>query len=101
MPTMPTSLPGMVAGFASTSVFPQLEAVRAGVGIGLLPAFLAERAGLRRLLAGDIDVRLPFTLAVRRDAVGHPAVLAVRAALQQEVTDRRTELLPGPDAPPP
>ncbi|MGP3920198.1 LysR family transcriptional regulator [Nonomuraea sp. 10N515B] len=87
-------LPGMTAAFASTNIFAQLEATRVGAGIGLLPAFLAEKAPLHRLLADEIDVRLPFTLAVRREDAAHPPISAVRAALQHEVTTRRHELLP-------
>ncbi|MFD0276390.1 LysR family transcriptional regulator [Kitasatospora sp. NPDC127111] len=86
-------LPGVTPAFSSTNVFAQLEATRLGAGIGVLPAFLAGRAGLRRLLAGEVDIRLPITLAVRREAVTHPAVRAVREALHQEVADRSAELL--------
>ncbi|MFE6739685.1 LysR family transcriptional regulator [Streptomyces tubercidicus] len=49
---------------------------------------------LRRLLPDEVDIRLPITLAVRREAVTHPAVRAVRDALHQEVVDRAAELLP-------
>ncbi|GGU69395.1 hypothetical protein ACIG0C_05475 [Kitasatospora aureofaciens] len=71
------------------------EATRLGAGIGVLPAFLTGRAGLRRLLADEVDIRLPITLAVRREAVTHPAVRAVRDTLHREVAERRAELLPG------
>ncbi|MBD0689139.1 LysR family transcriptional regulator [Streptomyces sp. CBMA123] len=87
-------LPGVTPAFSSTNVFAQLEATRLGAGIGVLPAFLAERAGLRRLLAEEVDIRLPITLAVRREAVTRPAVRAVRDALHREVADRAAELLP-------
>lgn len=88
-------LPGASSAFSSTNVFAQLEATRQGVGIGVLPAFLAQDPQLRRLLSEEIDIRLPITLALRREAVTHPAVRAVRAALRQEVAARATELLPG------
>ncbi|SDY18381.1 DNA-binding transcriptional regulator, LysR family [Saccharopolyspora shandongensis] len=87
-------LPGFTPAFSSTNVFAQLEATRLGAGIGVLPAFLAHRAQLRRLLANEVDIRLPITLAVRREAATHPAVRAVRDALRQEVADRTAELLP-------
>lgn len=87
-------LPGAAPAFSSTNVFAQVEATRLGAGIGVLPAFLAGRAELRRLLSDEVDIRLPITLAVRREAVTHPAVRAVRAALRQEVADRAAELLP-------
>ncbi|MGW1785832.1 LysR family transcriptional regulator [Streptomyces sp. NPDC002143] len=87
-------LPGTTPAFSSTNVFAQLEATRQGAGIGVLPAFLARRTPLRRLLADQIDIRLPITIAVRRDAVSHPAVRVLWAALRHEVADRAAELLP-------
>ncbi|MFB6887830.1 LysR family transcriptional regulator [Kitasatospora sp. NPDC056327] len=87
-------LPGVTPAFSSTNVFAQVEATRLGAGIGVLPAFLAERAGLRRLLPEEVDIRLPITLAVRREAVTEPAVRAVRDALHREVADRSGDLLP-------
>ncbi|MFF7345155.1 LysR family transcriptional regulator [Streptomyces antimycoticus] len=86
-------LPGATPAFSSTNVFAQLEATRLGAGIGVLPAFLARREPLRRLLADEVDIRLPITLAMRREAVTHPAVGAVRDALRREVADRTAELL--------
>ncbi|MFZ3599388.1 LysR family transcriptional regulator [Streptomyces sp. BH104] len=87
-------LPGATPAFSSTNVFAQVEATRQGAGIGVLPAFLARRAQLRRLLAHKVDIRLPITLAVRREAVTHPAVRVVRDALRDEVSERGSELLP-------
>lgn len=87
-------LPGMTPAFSSTNVFAQLEATQQGAGIGVLPAFLAQRTQLRRLLADEIDIRLPITLAVRREAVSHPAVRALWAALRHEVAERSAELIP-------
>ncbi|WP_199821136.1 LysR family transcriptional regulator [Streptomyces fulvoviolaceus] len=87
-------LPGMTPAFSSTNVFAQLEATQQGVGIGVLPAFLTQRTRLRRLLPDEIDIRLPITLAVRREAVTHAAVRALWAALRQEVAERADELLP-------
>ncbi|MFJ9714031.1 LysR family transcriptional regulator [Streptomyces sp. NPDC101234] len=86
-------LPGVTPAFSSTNVFAQLEATCLGTGIGVLPAFLAHRTQLRRLLADEVDIRLPITLAMRREAVTSAAVQAVRNALRQEVTDRSAELL--------
>ncbi|MFJ5035054.1 LysR substrate-binding domain-containing protein [Streptomyces sp. NPDC088560] len=86
-------LPGMTPAFSSTNVFAQLEATRQGAGIGVLPAFLAQRTQLHRLLADEIDIRLPLTLAIRREAVTHPAVCALWTALRQEVVERATEVI--------
>ncbi|GAA2597528.1 LysR family transcriptional regulator [Streptomyces axinellae] len=87
-------LPGLTPAFTSTNVFAQVEATRLGAGIGVLPAFLAHRAQLQRLLPDEVDIRLPITLAVRREAVTQAAVRAVRDALHHEVTERAADLLP-------
>jgi DNA-binding transcriptional LysR family regulator len=88
-------LPGVTARFASTNIFAQLEAARVGAGIGLLPRYLAHRAPELRAveIEGVSPLRLAFTLAARRDSVSRPAVLAVRAAIHEEVRLRPEELL--------
>lgn len=88
-------LEGMSLGFGSTNVFAQLEATRAGAGIGLLHAFMGEgAAGLEPVLPQAIDFRLPFMLSQRPDSPAIDAVAIVRDALQREVAERRNELLP-------
>lgn len=90
-------LPHSPAKLMSTSVFAQVEAVRAGGGIGLLPAFMADRhRDLRRILGTEADVRLGFSLAARRERLSSRAVQAVREAVFDEVAARRPELLPAP-----
>ena len=89
------ALEGMTLGFGSTNVFAQLEATRAGAGIGLLHAFMGEgAAGLEPVLPQAVDFRLPFMLSQRPDSPAIDAVAIVRAALQREVTERHNELLP-------
>ncbi|GAA3032451.1 LysR family transcriptional regulator [Gordonia defluvii] len=87
-------IPGLAAQFGSTSIFGQVEATRAGGGIGLLPVFVARRHGeLRRVLAEQVAVRLGFTLAARRERITNPVVEAIRAAIHDEVRDRAHELV--------
>ena len=87
-------LPGVTAQFTSTNIFAHLEATRSGGGIGVLPDFLARRyPELTRLTLG-IDMRLTFYLAARRESVSRPVVRVIRQALQDEVRERRMELLP-------
>ncbi len=87
-------LPGCTPRLTSTSVFAQIEATAAGGGIGLLPAFAAHRhPGLRRLLPDDVDARLDFAIAARRERVGGPIVGAIRAAVRAEVAARAGELI--------
>lgn len=89
------ALEGMTLGFGSTNVFAQLEATRAGAGIGLLHAFMGEgAAGLEPVLPQAVDFRLPFMLSQRPDSPAIDAVAIVRAALQREVAERQDELLP-------
>lgn len=86
-------LNGMRVGFGSTNVFAQLEAVRAGAGVGLLHAFMGERdAGLVPVLPGEVDFRLQFSLAVRRESEDVEAVTLVRDAIKAEVRARADEL---------
>lgn len=88
-------LNGMRVGFGSTNVFAQLEATRAGAGVGLLHAFMGERdPGLARVLPKQVDFRLQFSLAVRRDSAGVEAVALVREAIRSEVSVRADELVP-------
>jgi DNA-binding transcriptional LysR family regulator len=91
-------LPGVTAKFMSTNIFAHLAATRAGGGVGLLPAFMADSdPDLKRLMPDRVDARLAFTLAARRESLTNPAVQAVRTAIQTEVAGRRNELLPGAD----
>ena len=88
-------LPGITPRVMSTSVFAQVESVRCGGGIGLLPCFVADRhPELRRILRDEVAVRLGFTLSARRERSVQPAVQAIRAAIQAEVRGRVGELLP-------
>ena len=87
-------LNGMRVGFGSTNVFAQLEATRAGAGVGLLHAFMGERdPGLVAVLPKDVDFRLQFSIAVRRDSASVDAVAVVERAIRREVEVRGSELL--------
>ena len=88
-------LPGATASFMSTNIFAHVEATRAGGGIGLLPAFMAnQHPELVRLLPKEVDVHLTFSLAARRESLTNPTVRAVRDAIHAEAARRRTDLLP-------
>ncbi len=88
-------LPDMSAKFMSTNIFAHVSATVAGGGIGLLPAFMADRhANLRRVLAREVDVRVGFSLAARRESQSNPVVQAARRAIRQEVANRGDELVP-------
>lgn len=87
-------LAGATARFASTNIFAQLEAVRNGAGIGLLPKFLAVRAPELRMVSYPMPpLRLGLTLAIRRDSVCRTNVQVVRNAIHEQVRARANELV--------
>jgi DNA-binding transcriptional LysR family regulator len=62
---------GLSASLTSTSVNAQLQLIRSGAGVGILPCFIANvDVSLRRLLQSDIDIRRAFWLVVHRDMRG-------------------------------
>jgi len=87
-------LEGMHVGFGCTNVFAQLAAVKAGAGVGLLHAFMAEQDPELERVLPQVDVRLPFSLSVRRAAPLTAATSLVCDALRSEVARRADELLP-------
>jgi DNA-binding transcriptional LysR family regulator len=88
-------MPGATAKFMSTNIFAHVEATRAGGGIGVLPTFMAKPyPELIRLLPDQVDMRLTFSLATRRENLTSPTVQAVRQAIHAEVKRRRDDLLP-------
>lgn len=83
------------SSFGASSPFAQLAATRAGAGIGLLHAFVADRErDLVPVLREAISPTLEFSLARRRDSPQREALTAVTDALIEEVETRREELLP-------
>lgn len=83
------------AEFQCTSVFAQIEAVRANAGIAMLPAFMADgQDGLVRVLPGGIAQNVQFWAAARPESLRSPAVQAVVAAFLQETHRRRGQLVP-------
>jgi DNA-binding transcriptional LysR family regulator len=62
-------IPGnLSASLTSTSVNAQLQLVRSGIGIGILPCFFADSDPvLQRFLADDIHIQRAFWLVVHRD----------------------------------
>ncbi|MCQ9165904.1 MULTISPECIES: LysR family transcriptional regulator [unclassified Arthrobacter] len=83
------------AEFQATSVFAQIEAVRANAGIAMLPAFMADRQeGLVRVLPGEVSQTVQFWAAARPESLRSPAVQAVVAAFLQESRRRQAQLVP-------
>ncbi|MCJ1708485.1 LysR family transcriptional regulator [Microbacterium sp. VKM Ac-2923] len=80
-------VPQMRDGVTSTNVLVQVEATRAGAGIGMLPCFAADRHDdLVRLLPEVVSERLPYWMIVRTDSLRIPAVAALADALREQTT---------------
>lgn len=61
-------LPGLTPHLCSPSIIAQMEMVAAGAGLGILPAFMAEKSpALISLLDTDITVSRTFWLATHED----------------------------------
>jgi DNA-binding transcriptional LysR family regulator len=88
------AFPGRAPVFTSNSMQAQYEAIRAGLGIGLLPEFVARRdPSLEKI---EIDLSLPSNpvwLVYHRDLKASRRVIALRDFIRQTV-----ERLLGPEA---
>lgn len=88
-----SQLPVPATSFQSTSIFAQVEAVRAGAGIGLLPSFMVpEDSGLLPVLHAAFHRQLPIWAVARPESLRSVAVQTVVGAIRQEITDRAGEL---------
>ncbi len=86
-------VPRMRDGVTSTNVLVQVEATRAGAGIGMLPCFVADRHDdLVRLLPQLVTERLPYWMVIRADSLRIPAVAALADALREQTARSRTML---------
>jgi DNA-binding transcriptional LysR family regulator len=84
---------GLAVGFASTSVAAQVEATRRGIGVGLLPSFLAEPLDdLTPVLADTVSFELSYWLSMRQEGIDNEAIAAVRDALLSEISQRHSDL---------
>ncbi|MFE6964276.1 LysR family transcriptional regulator [Agromyces sp. NPDC057679] len=88
------AVPRMLDAVSSTNVYVHIEATRAGAGIGLLPAFLADQHDdLVRLLPEAVEVRLPYWMVIHPEALRQPLVLAYITALRARIEEVRSALL--------
>lgn len=82
------------AAFQATSLFAQLEAVRHGAGIGLLPSFMVRALpDLVPVLPKAFERKLSFWAAARPESLRSPTVQAVIKAVAGEVGRRQSELM--------
>ena len=88
-PRWSSQLPTPRTSFQATSVFAQVEAVRQGAGIGLLPNFMvAGKENFVPVLAGHFERQLPIWAVARPESLRSARVQAVISALKDEVKDR-------------
>lgn len=80
--------------FRSTSIAAQYEAVRAGAGLAVLPAFIAERdPTLTRVLPQQARFTRTFWMSMPQEARGQAAIEAVWRFLKEVVRERQGVLL--------
>lgn len=88
-PRWSSQLPTPRTSFQATSVFAQVEAVRQGAGIGLLPNFMVgDREDFVHVLPGEFERQLPIWAVARPESLRSVRVQAVIAALKDEVKER-------------
>lgn len=79
----------------STSISAQLEAVRAGAGLAVLPAFLADQdPTLARVLPAEGRFIRTFWMSMPGEIRHQPAIQAVWGFLRQAVAEMQPRLLP-------
>lgn len=86
-------LPGRRAAVQFNSISGQLNAAAAGLGVGLLPCYIARtRPDLVRLLERDVSVERTYWITVPRELARTARVVAVVDQLNRLVNHSRAEL---------
>lgn len=89
--------PRMRQSVGATSSMVHVELTCAGAGIGLLPCFMAERAGdLVRLFPKELTFPVSYWVVSRPDLLRRPAVQAVMGAIRATVDDMKEKLTAAP-----
>jgi DNA-binding transcriptional LysR family regulator len=82
--------PGLRAHFQSSSILTQLKAVRQGLGLCVLPHFMAQdEPNLEIVLPDEIELKRTYWLICHRDLIAIPRVRAVRDFLVDAATENR------------
>ncbi|RVG84009.1 LysR family transcriptional regulator [Sinorhizobium meliloti] len=82
--------PGLRAHFQSSSIFTQLKAVRQGLGLCVLPHFMAkDEPNLEIVLPDEIELKRTYWLICHRDLIAIPRVRAVRDFLVDAAVENR------------
>ena len=79
----------------SSSIRAQMELIRAGAGLGVLPHFMAsETPGLERVLPAEVRIRRSFWMSVHQDLKTTARLRAVRDWMLAMVREKHALLLP-------
>ncbi|PJR10280.1 LysR family transcriptional regulator [Sinorhizobium meliloti] len=82
--------PGLRAHFQSSSILTQLKAVRQGLGLCVLPHFMAQdEPNLEIVLPDEIELKRTYWLICHRDLIAIPRVRAVRDFLVDAAAENR------------
>jgi DNA-binding transcriptional LysR family regulator len=81
--------------FQSSSIFAQLTATRNGLGLCVLPYFIASRyPELERVLPDEVDLQRHYWISCHRDLLQSPRVRAVMDFLREAVTGSEARFTP-------
>lgn len=81
-------LPGMRAGYQSSSIQAQLQATLAGFGIGILPFFIASRhADLVPILPREVHLERDYWMSVHEDLAAAPRIRILADFIRREATE--------------
>ncbi|NMP33274.1 LysR family transcriptional regulator [Thalassotalea sp. M1531] len=81
--------------YRSNSVVSQHSAIKSGVGIGILPCFLADQdPSLIKLCANEINIKRSFYLITHPESKRLPRVALVWEFLKQLAKNKQSQLMP-------
>jgi DNA-binding transcriptional LysR family regulator len=82
--------------YRTTSVSAQLEAVRGGSVIAVLPCYMTlQHDGLERLLPDEVNIERSYWISVHGDQAGSPRIHALMEQIERHVHLDRSLFLPG------
>lgn len=91
-------LPDLRLRFSSTNLFAQMRSVEAGMGICILPDFMAQHAStLVPVLPETVNIRRSFWLMAHEDSRESARVQAVIRFIVDQVDRAKADFLPGPE----
>ncbi|WP_141246540.1 LysR family transcriptional regulator [Actibacterium ureilyticum] len=90
--------PDIVTRYKAATVQAQLDAVRAGAGLGVLPCFMAAQSGLVPVLPDTVAFRRAYWLLYSEDERDNPRIRRVAGFIRAATQDRAALFRFTPDA---